>query len=52
MYRPRIEPLLNTTQINNRSGMPNINNLVTQWGTARYDYVILHFDDSAGEWFK
>jgi hypothetical protein len=35
-----------------RSGMDNINQLVTLWGTKHFDYVIFHFDDSAGEWIK
>jgi len=32
--------------------MENINQLITQWGTRYFDYVLFHFDDSASEWNK
>lgn len=35
-----------------RSGMENVDRLVTLWGTHYFDYVLMHFDDSAGEWNK
>lgn len=35
-----------------RSGMENVDRLVTQWGTQAFDYVIMHFDNSSSEWNK
>ena len=35
-----------------RSGMENIDSLVQLWGATRFDYAIMHFDDSASEWTK
>jgi len=32
--------------------MENVNKLVRQWGQEHFDYVLLHFDDSASEWHK
>lgn len=33
-----------------RSAMANIDGLVRLWGLDNFDYVLMHFDDSATEW--
>lgn len=33
-----------------RSAMANIDGLVRLWGLENFDYVLMHFDDSATEW--
>jgi len=35
-----------------RSAMANIDGLVRLWGSKNFDYVLMHFDDSATEWNK
>ena len=35
-----------------RSAMANIDGLVRLWGLENFDYVLMHFDDSATEWNK
>lgn len=35
-----------------RSGIANVDALVTAWGLRHFDYVICHFDESQHEWAK
>lgn len=35
-----------------RSGMANVDALITAWGLKNFDYVLMLFDDSNSEWSR